>query len=312
MAETLGRQQPAQEADRPGSAADPTPGWRLWLPPGVESGVHAETPGDPSGLLHVGENWAVPRHRVVEHRHPGWEFYLQLHGGSSWRFAGRHLRLAPGWLVAVPPGLPHRTVPRPEGGVRQHFAYAAVDLRVLRARRPELAAAWTGAGVRVCADARAAAPALRAVVREVVGDLPFGAVARAAAVELLVVEVTRLLGPRATARRRLPGHPAVAHARRLLDEQYAAAWRLADLAAACALSRTRLAELFVAEVGQPPYAYLLERRVERAAELLATTGASVARIAAEVGFSSHTQLARAFRRRHGCPPTRWRHDAARR
>ncbi|PTA47501.1 AraC family transcriptional regulator [Micromonospora sp. RP3T] len=312
MAETLGRRRPAQEADRPGLAADPPPGWRLWQPPGVESGVHAETPGDPSGLLHVGENWATPQHRVAEHRHPGWEFYLQLHGGSSWRFAGRTLRLAPGWLVAVPPGLPHRSVPRPQGGVRHHYAYAAVDLRVVTARRPELTAAWADTGVRVCVDARAVAPALRAVVREVVEEMPFGAAARAAAVELLVIEVARLLGAPAETRPRTPRHPAVARARRLLDEQYAGAWRLADLAAACAVSRTRLAQLFTDEVGQPPYAYLLERRVDRAAELLATTGQSVARIAAEVGFSSHTQLARAFRRQHGCSPTRWRRDTCRR
>jgi AraC-like DNA-binding protein len=103
----------------------------------------------------------------------------------------------------------------------------------------------------------------------------------------------------------------VARARRHLDEEYAAAWRVDDLAAACSVSRAHLTALFTAEVGQPPYTYLLERRVERAAELLRTTTATVSQVAAEVGFSSHAQLGRSFRRVLGVSPQQWRRSAVR-
>ncbi len=46
--------------------------------------------------------------------------------------------------------------------------------------------------------------------------------------------------------------------------------------------------------------------MERAAELLTGTHHGVARIAAEVGFSSHARLARTFRQVLGCSPTQWR------
>lgn len=288
---------------RPPEQADPT-GWRLWLPEGVQAGVHAETPGDPSGLLHAGENWAAPDYEIGEHTHPGWELYLQLHGGSTWLVDGRRMRLAAGWLVAVPPGVAHHGLPR---GTRHQYAYAAFDLPVVARRRPELAAAWPAGGILSSARSRHLAPVFRTLLREVAEDRPLGTVALAAGVDLLLVEALRCLVTPGAGRSRVPRHPAVARARTLLDEQYAAGWRMADLAAACGLSRTRLAELFTAEVGEPPYAYLLRRRVERAAELLAGTPYSVGEVAAEVGFSSPAQLARRFRRVYGRSPSQWRH-----
>lgn len=58
--------------------------------------------------------------------------------------------------------------------------------------------------------------------------------------------------------------------------------------------------------GRTPHQYVLRRRVERAAELLATTGAPIATIAADTGFSSQTHLTHAFTRAFGLPPGRYR------
>lgn len=292
--------------DRPASAPDaPGPAdWRLWLPDGLDTGLHAETPGDPSGLLHAGENWAGERFAVADHEHAGWELYLQLHGASRWDVDGRDLHLAPGWLVAVPPGTRHRSMPRARAGGRHHFAYAAFDPHVLGSRRPGLGG-WPARTLWTAQGSALAAP-FRALVREVAEQRPHGDVALEAALDLLVVEAARALLGGGEGRPRLPRSPVVARARQLLDDGYDRPWRLAELAAACAVSRARLAELFTAEVGRPPYAYLLERRVERAAELLRTTSRSVGEVAAEVGFSSHAQLGRAFTRVLGVSPSRWR------
>jgi AraC-like DNA-binding protein len=297
------RHRPAsvRDAPAPPGSAD----WRLWLPPGTENGVHAETGGDPSGLLHAGENWVGERYAVADHEHRGWELFLQLHGASRWEVGGRDLQLAPGWLVAVPPGTRHRTVPRARSGGRHHFAYAAFDAGVVGRRRPALAGIWPARTLWTARGGSLTAP-LRALVREVAEQRPHGAVALEAALDLLVVEAARCLLGGEEARPRMPRSPVVARARALLDDGYDRPWRLSELAAACAVSRARLAELFTAEVGQPPYTYLLERRVERAAELLRTTDRSGAEVAAEVGFSSAAQLGRTFARVLGTTPGEWR------
>ena len=274
------------------------------MPVGTDTGVHAETPGDPSGLLHAGENWVGERFSVADHEHAGWELYLQLHGASRWDVGGRDLHLAPGWLVAVPPRTRHRSVPRARAGGRHHFAYAAFDPAVVGHRRPGLLP-WPARTLWTAQGSSLAAP-FRALVREVAERRRHGAVALEAALDLLVVEAARCLLWDGAAQPRLPRSPVVARARQLLDDTYERPWRMDELAAACAVSRTRLAELFSAEVGRPPYAYLLERRVERAAELLRTTGRSVSEVAAEVGFSSHAQLGRAFGRVLGTTPREWR------
>ncbi|MGY1670851.1 helix-turn-helix domain-containing protein [Geodermatophilus sp. SYSU D00710] len=298
------RDRPASGPDAPAGPAGAS-GWRLWLPRGTETGLHAETDGEPSGLLHAGENWAGDRFAVADHEHRGWELFLQLHGASRWEVGGHTLHLAPGWLVAVPPGTRHRTVPRARGGGRHHFAYAAFDADVVGRRRPALAGTWPARTLWTAQGASLTAP-LRALLREVAEHRSHGDVALEAALDLVVVEAARCLLGGDPARPRMPRSPVVAQARRLLDDTYDRPWRLDELAAACAVSRARLAELFSAEVGQPPYAYLLERRVERAAELLRTTTRSVAEVAAEVGFSSHAQLGRAFGRVTGTTPREWR------
>lgn len=268
--------------------------------------MHAETPGDPSGLQHVGEGWAGASHRVGRHTHDGWELYLQLHGLSTWAVGDRTLHLAPGWLVAVPPRTPHQGAPRVRAATDRHqFAYAAVDMGVVGARMPRVRDAWAARGTLCSAQGRDVAPLLRRLVAEVSEDRPLRTEALVAAVDLLVVEASRVLlaGTGATHRVR---HPEVLRARRLLDEEYATPWTVASLATACGTSRSRLARLFVADVGQAPYRYLLERRVERAAELLVTTPYPVAEVAALVGFGSHVQLARRFRQLRGVSPGQWR------
>jgi AraC-like DNA-binding protein len=180
-----------------------------------------------------------------------------------------------------------------------------VDLDVVGVRMPRVQAAWAGRGTLCSPQGREVAPLLRRLVSEVSEDRALRHEALAAAVDLLVVEATRVLLPGPGTAHTLH-HPVVLRARRLLDEEYAAAWTVGSLAEACGTSRTRLARLFAEEVGQPPYRYLLERRVERACELLATTPYPVTEVAAAVGFGSHVQLARRFRQLRGMSPTQWR------
>lgn len=283
------------------------------MPAGVQAGVHAElvaATAASGGLLHAGEGWVARAHEIPRHTHDGWEFYLQLHGRSTWTVGRERHELAPGWLLAVPPGVPHHGATATRWRTRHHFVYAAVDLSVLGVRHPSLAQAWQAP--RPCWSPQAGhlASTFRGLVAEVIEERAYADVALAAAVDLLVTEVTRALVDPRPGRPRIERNPAVARARQLLHDEYARPWTVTELAAACGLSRGRLAELFTAEVGQPPYEYLLDRRVERAAELLATTTWTVTEVATHVGFGSSGQLTRHVRRVLGLTPRQWRAEQA--
>lgn len=82
--------------------------------------------------------------------------------------------------------------------------------------------------------------------------------------------------------------------------------RTLGLAEACSTSVRTIQNLF-AGMGTTPSAYILERRLARAAERLsAGTDASITEIAFELGFNDSAYFARAFRQRFGVPPREWR------
>jgi AraC family transcriptional regulator len=64
-------------------------------------------------------------------------------------------------------------------------------------------------------------------------------------------------------------------------------------------------------VGETPKQYTQRVRLERAAARLVATRDSVLRVALAAGFASHEVFARAFRRRFGCSPAKYRRVALR-
>jgi AraC family transcriptional regulator len=77
---------------------------------------------------------------------------------------------------------------------------------------------------------------------------------------------------------------------------------VADLAHVVELEPDTFARKLKAATGLTPHALVLERRVERAQQLLEATRLGVAAIAHEVGFSSQSHLSETFRRRRGTTP----------
>lgn len=72
------------------------------------------------------------------------------------------------------------------------------------------------------------------------------------------------------------------------------------------LSRSAFHDRFARLVGQSPMEYITQWRMEVATTLLRQSRAPVASIALDVGYESEAAFTRAFKRRVGTPPARWR------
>jgi AraC-like DNA-binding protein len=95
-------------------------------------------------------------------------------------------------------------------------------------------------------------------------------------------------------------------AKDLADARYFEALSVDDLAHAARLSRAHFSREFRRAFGEPPHAYLLTRRLERAAALLRTTDNSVAEICLAVGLQSIGSFTTSFTRTYGQSPTAYR------
>jgi len=102
--------------------------------------------------------------------------------------------------------------------------------------------------------------------------------------------------------------PAIGQALALLHKDPAHPWTISDLARRTGLSRTRLVERFGHFVGKAPMTYLAQWRLQLAAEMLQSTDAGVAEVAAEVGYGSEAAFSRAFKREFNCPPAQFRRN----
>jgi AraC-like DNA-binding protein len=100
--------------------------------------------------------------------------------------------------------------------------------------------------------------------------------------------------------------PLVGRSIALLHERPAEPWTVASLARAVNVSRTVLADRFVALAGVPPMQYLTEWRLALAAHFLRNGRLTLTNIAEQVGYESEAAFSRAFKRQYGKPPGTWR------
>lgn len=106
------------------------------------------------------------------------------------------------------------------------------------------------------------------------------------------------------------GDPLVGGALRLIHEDPSRPWTVGSLASAAGASRAAFARRFAALVGQPPMTYVARLRLDRAADLLRDTDATVESVAHAVGYANAFALTVAFKRVRGHTPRE--HRGARR
>ncbi|MEA2136052.1 MAG: hypothetical protein QOC68_3961 [Solirubrobacteraceae bacterium] len=95
-------------------------------------------------------------------------------------------------------------------------------------------------------------------------------------------------------------------AKDLADARFFEPLDVDDMARAAGLSRAHFSREFRRAFGESPHAYLLTRRLERAAALLRLTDRSVADVCLSVGLQGLGSFTTSFTRTYGLSPTAYR------
>jgi AraC-like DNA-binding protein len=96
--------------------------------------------------------------------------------------------------------------------------------------------------------------------------------------------------------------------RAFIDSNLHRSIHIRDLSAVAQLSPAHFCRKFKLAVGEPPHAYVVRRRLERACHLMVASASSLSEIALSVGFSDQAHLCRHFRAAFGQSPASWRRE----
>ena len=158
-------------------------------------------------------------------------------------------------------------------------------------------------------------PLVRFLGEEITKDEPGQEVVLDRLLDLLLIASLRswLSRPEAAAPAwyRAQTDPVVGRALRMLHNNPAHPWTVANLAGEIGVSRAALARRFTDLVGEPPMSFLTEWRLALAADLLREPDATIGAVARQVGYGSSFALSAAFKRVRGISPREHRVAAAR-
>lgn len=240
-------------------------------------------------------------HAYDLHRHDDWLVGVTESGVQDFICRGARRRSTPGRVILIEPQEAHDG----QAGDASGFAYSMIYLprSWLRAGLMDAYGGDPGFAASLCDD-----PLLAHSIRAACGVLFHSSerLIRDAALDAVLDRLRPHLG---RPRRDAPGGGAarVARlARELLHDTMARDIGANSLAkAAGAASRFQLARAFRAAYGTSPHSYLMQIRLLRARQLLAT-GMRPATVAVECGFADQSHLGRRFRRAYGLTPAAYR------
>lgn len=242
-------------------------------------------------------------HRFPPHFHDTFAIGVVESGYTRLRTLRGEWVARPGTVLAFSPGEIHSAEPLSDGGFTYRMVYPTIAfMHEIGVDVSRVAAGQPLFRLPVIDDA-----GLGGELRRAHEPLMGGAAVRSAEVRLL--RGLRVLAERHGARRDAPAitrNPQldlaiVERAQGYLHERCAEQVRLAAVADRCGVSPFHLIRIFRRVVGVPPYAYLVQLRVNRAQAMLCR-GSGVADVAYSCGFADQSHLTRTFKKAVGVPP----------
>jgi len=153
-------------------------------------------------------------------------------------------------------------------------------------------------------------PLVSLLAEEIVKDDPGQEAVLDRLLDLLLIAVLRAWFARPDAGApgwyRAYSDPVVGRALRLIHDDPARQWTVAELAAEAGVSRAAFARRFNELVGEPPMTFLTDWRLSLAADLLLEPDATIGSVAYQVGYSTPFALSTAFKRVRGISPRQHR------
>jgi AraC-like DNA-binding protein len=157
-------------------------------------------------------------------------------------------------------------------------------------------------------------PLVGLLAEEIVKDDPGQEAVLDRLLDLLLIAVLRAWFARpdaeAPAWYRAYSDPVAGRALRLIHDDPAHPWTVAELAAEAGVSRAAFARRFTELVGEPPMKFLTDWRLSLAADLLLEPDATIGSVAYQVGYGSPFALSTAFKRVRGISPQQYKLAAA--
>lgn len=254
-----------------------------------------------SALAGVQAVAARSRHAFARHTHDQFGIGVMRQGAQVSHSGRGQVRAGPGHVITVNPGEVHDGAPIGDTPRAWQMLYLDPDV-VAQAANDLAKDGYAGA----CYEFEHPAQHQPALARDVLAlySHAIGAAAPLACDALLlrILVQARGDGGRWRVAAAGPGMPAgIRHARSLIDDAPADTLSLADLAAACGLSRYQTLRAFARATGMTPHAYQIQRRLLLARQLI-RRGMTLADAAAASGFADQSHMTRLFVRTYGVSP----------
>ncbi|ELY1971939.1 helix-turn-helix transcriptional regulator [Aeromonas salmonicida] len=252
--------------------------------------------------------WRMPAFNVIEHPQKG--IYILLEGSMKWQDCTDTYELSPNELLFVRPGNyavctgdgPCRLLwlPLPNSflqGFLQRFGSLLSEVPRLEGMAPTLLPFHSS-------------PLLTQCIQGLLGLTEYEhppALAQLRTEELLFLLAFGEQGPQLMSILRQLSNRQVERLQQFMEKHYLMEWKLSEFAKEFGMGLTTFKELFGSIYGVSPRAWISERRILFAHQLLLNSEMSIVDIAMEAGFSSQSYFTQSYRRRFGCTPSRARH-----
>lgn len=231
--------------------------------------------------------------------HAGVELAWVRDGAIGYGIGSRRFDVAAGCAMLVPSAVEHAT------SFPSHMRGAALWVeRDVVAQIADAIGCSHGATIGLVRDPAPIA-SLGAVLAREIACADRGALLAADAITEAMIAMALRGAPAPERGARVPLDPAIASAVRHIEASYAEPLTVEDMARVASMSRFHFSRRFRDATGRSPYRYLVDVRLERAAELLRRGRCGVTEAALSVGFSDPSRFARMFRQRFGASPALW-------
>jgi AraC-like DNA-binding protein len=263
-------------------------------------------------------------------------FHVLLEGSCQLQVGPRLLDLAPGDVVVIPSGAPHRVVTSGRARVQGIAETPGDAFTTTRSERGDQAVLdlfcghytfGAGAGAMLfrslpdpvhvsfgrSSDSDEVLPMLSALMRGEAQHEGDGTAAILSALcTVLLTMVLRTSRGSATDATlwTAAGDGRIAEAIEQVLQDPGADWSIDRLSRTAAMSRATFIRRFTRSTGMTVGAFLSQARLMTGAELLTATNSTVATIATQVGYQSESAFSRRFRLATGTTPARFRRAAA--